>query len=142
MVSMTDITTFDFRPALLARNKVGEICISPQAEEEILKLVHVKRDFDTFYDTVMREIAEEMRLKGLNNVKAERITVSRKLSGGAKFSLVDKEAALSMGLAKPLVINQVRVDSKAVEAYYQQNGELPECVEPIMKEEKVEIKEV
>lgn len=132
---MKDIITINTKALILARDKAGELTLTPQAGKEIEKILEVRTLVEEIYEYVQDKLSAEMEKEGLQKIKAGKVSVVRRYYG-EKFELRDKDN-VDEKFKKEVV--WVKANSEEIDKYLQETGQLPTGVSKKERTEKATI---
>ena len=105
--------------------EAGKLVFKKEAEEELVKLLEIKKQIDEAIEKVKKQIkqAGESILPNFKGVEGKRIKAVYSYYG-AKYEIQDKEKA--RGFYQEVVY--VKPDTKTIDNYVKEVGELPEGI--------------
>ena len=117
------LVTIDREKILLSRNKAGEIVFTPEAEEELKKVIEFKKLAEDILDYVQDKLMQAMEAEKLQKIVSGDLSVSRRFYGG-KFEVSDAEEAKE-------ILNKIvsyKLDTEKVEGHWEKTGEMPKGI--------------
>lgn len=122
---------------VLWKEEAGKLFFKKEAEEQLLKLLELKKQIDEAIEEVKEKIKEAgektlgIEFKG---VIGENIKVINRYYG-AKYEIEDEE------LARPFIkeVKKFVLDTKKVEEFEKENGDLPDGIRYTKREQKLSI---
>lgn len=130
-----EIITINTKALIISRDKAGELTLTPEAGKEIEKILFVKALIEDIYAHVQDKLSEEMELRGLQKIKAGKVSVVRRYYG-EKFEIRDKDI-VDEKFTKEVV--WIKANSEEIEKYIQETGEVPTGVGKKDRQEKATI---
>lgn len=137
----TNIITLDLNQLkLVEEGDAGEIIFSQSGEAILVHFLELKKRFEQAEEEI-KNILKTVMVNADNKLKieGERVKVLRQYFG-ARYEVVDPQMAVDLGMATKKVT--VSPDSKAIDQYVKDTGELPESIKLRDRTESVVIKEV
>ena len=134
---MTDIIQINTNEIILAQDGAGNLTLTPQAKNEIEKILTVKKLIEDIYDSVQEKLMEEMNKANLKKIVAGNIVVSKRFYG--ERYQIDNKYNVDEKFTK--VVEWVKPDAEAIEKYVEENGELPSSISLKERSEKATITE-
>lgn len=117
----------DPKNLITLQDDAKKLVVKPEAEDALLKLMEIRDNIDEAIDMVKDEIAQQGNkiMPGFSGVESEKLRVLYR-AYGSKYSFVK-----GIKCPEEFVKTSERssVDSKAVDEYLREHGELPEGVQ-------------
>lgn len=118
---MNDIVTINTKALILARDKAGELTLTPEAGKEIEKILYVRDLITQVYEFVQDKLTEEMNKQGLQKIKCGKISVVKRYYGN-KFEITD-QGKTDNRFKKEFVYT--KPNAEEIEKFIEETGELP-----------------
>lgn len=115
----------DTQPLSLIIEDGDKFLFDPKAEEVLIKWKQFMKRVDEVNDIIKKKLLEQMTAMKCVKVEGDEVKVSRRFFG-ERFELTDRDAALNSGFATETRV--VKANSKEIDRYAKDVGELPEGV--------------
>lgn len=113
----------------------GKYLISAKAEEAILQLIKLREIMEEIDKELRDVLQQEMQKTNTIKIEGENVRVYR-ARYGAKYSVLDAAAAEGFIIRE----EKIKPDSKAIEEYVKNTGELPDGITNKVRQETISIR--
>jgi len=134
-----NLVTIDLSTLALIEQDGDKFLIDPKAEDALLALLDLEQKVETVKDLIKTKLGEAMKALNCQKIEGENVKVSRRFYG-ERYEIDNRDIAMELGLAKK--VETVKPDSKAINEYVKDTGELPEGIKLRERNESVSISEV
>lgn len=136
---MSNIVTFNTDEMSLVQEDGDKIILTEKAEESLVKWQQFKQRVEEVDKIVREKLMAVMQEKNTQRIDGDNVRVGRRLFGD-KYKCIDNEKALALGLADTQT--KIVLNTKGIDVYIKENGELPECIAERDRSESVVISEI
>lgn len=112
--------------------------VSKEGEEALLKFLEIKRKVEEADKKLKELLKQRMDTEKITKVEGEKVKIIKRFFG-ARYKVVEPELVRRTGFGK--VKEYVSPDIKAIEEYFEAEGELPEGIAENERQEQVFISE-
>lgn len=139
MAKTKDLVTIDLSTLALIEQDGDKFLIDPKAEDALLALLDLEQKVENVKDLIKTKLGEAMRALNCQKIEGENVKVSRRFYG-ERYEIDNRDISLELGMAKK--VETVKPDSKAIDEYVKDTGDLPEGIKLKERNESVTISEV
>lgn len=134
-----DLITIDLSTLDLIEKDGDKFLIDARAEDALLALLELEQKVEDVKDLIKIRLGNEMRKLNCQKIEGENVKVFLRFYG-ERYEVYNRDIALELGMAKKVEL--IKPDTKTIDEYVKDTGDLPEGIKLRERKESVTISEV
>jgi hypothetical protein len=134
-----NLVTIDISTLALIEKDGDKFLIDARAEDALLALLELEQKVEDVKDLIKTRLGDEMRKLNCQKIEGENVKVSLRFYG-ERYEVDNRDIALELGMAKK--VESIKPDTKTIDEYVKDTGDLPEGIKLRERKESVTISEV
>ena len=131
-----DLITIDLSALKVIEQDGDKFLMTANAEDALEALIELKKEVAFVEDKIKESLGKAMQAINCVKIEGETIKVTRRFYGD-RFEIYDRDLALASGFAVEEV--KVKADTKQIDMYQKDTGELPEGIKLRERTESISI---
>lgn len=133
MINPNELITINPQELILAKDEAGNILLTPEAKNELEKILYMKKLIEDVYEYAQTRLTEEMQKQNIQKVVAGNVTVLKRFFGERYVVAEDAPDEFKKE------VKWIKANAESIDEYVEKNGELPSGVSLKDRVEKVSI---